>query len=87
MSYVNLITAIAYRTAIVTTAIALALIAPAASVALTLHYTVPATTMPWVSSGNLNRHYAFGLGDGTAPIDVPLRLLHAQSGDWTAPHR
>ena len=81
MSYVGLITAIASRTAVTTTAIALALIAPAPSVALTLHYTVPGTTMPWISSGNFNRRDRFGLGDGTAPIDVTLHLLHAHSGD------
>ncbi len=37
--------------------------------------------MPWTPSGKINKHYHFGIGDGTAPIDVPLHLLHAVSGD------
>ena len=81
MSYVSFIAVIASRMAVIAATIAVALISPAASLALTLHYSVPGTTMPWVSSDNLNGHYRFGLGDGTAPIDVGLHLLHAHSGE------
>jgi hypothetical protein len=69
------------RAVVIASAVALAPFAQGASAALTLHYTVPGTTMPWISSGGLNRRHVFGLDDGSSPIDVPLHVLHAHTGD------